>query len=62
MLNKIKELNHQYYKNVSKDVEVKCPGVLSWTPLAHEKDLESHEVVDQIVRSLNEMGKKKEGK
>ncbi|QGQ94240.1 chemotaxis protein [Paenibacillus psychroresistens] len=58
----IKGLNPQYYKNVSKDVEVRCPGILSWTPLSHEKYLKSHEVADQIVKSLSELGKKKEGK
>jgi hypothetical protein len=49
----IKPLNDLYEKVVTEDIEVKCPGLLSWTPLSHRKYFQTQAVIDRIVHSLN---------
>ncbi|TCM85854.1 hypothetical protein EV294_1231 [Paenibacillus sp. BK033] len=49
----IKPLNDRYKKVVTADIEVECPGLLSWTPLSHRKYFQTKAVIDRIVHSLS---------
>ncbi|MCM3631258.1 chemotaxis protein [Paenibacillus glycanilyticus] len=49
----IKPLNELYKNVVTADIEVKCPGLLSWTPLSHRKYFQTPAVIERIVHSLS---------
>lgn len=49
----IKPLNELYKKVVTADIEVQCPGLLSWTPLSHRKYFQTPAVIERIVHSLS---------
>ncbi|GLX67185.1 chemotaxis protein [Paenibacillus glycanilyticus] len=49
----IKPLNDRYEKVVTADLEVQCPGFLSWTPFSHRKYFETEAVITRIVHSLS---------
>ncbi|SFE88782.1 hypothetical protein SAMN05216378_4462 [Paenibacillus catalpae] len=49
----IKPLNDRYKMVVTEDIEVKCPGLLSWTPMSHRKYFQTPAVIERIVHSLS---------
>ncbi|MEW9701068.1 chemotaxis protein [Paenibacillus sp. SI8] len=51
----IKNLNPHYHQVVTEDMEVKCPGMLGWTPVSHTTYFEADEVLSRIVQSLNHL-------
>ncbi|CAM3424899.1 chemotaxis protein [Paenibacillus lupini] len=51
----IKPLNALYKKVVTEDMEVKCAGLLSWTPFSHRKYFQTKTTRDRIVMALSAM-------